>query len=92
MKKYKYTVLCFIVNGYEKVREVQNPDPDVEYILVTDDRDLKTSTWRVVYDAELDKMAPFEKCHNIKYNVFKYASTELCIYIDASIQVKGSLD
>ena len=92
MKKYKYSVLCFIVNGYEKVREVQEPDPDVEYVLVTDDRDLKSSTWRVVYDSELEKMTPFERCCNIKYNVFKYVTSDLCIYLDASIQVKGSLD
>ena len=85
MKKYKYSVLCFIVNGYEKVREVQEPDPDVEYVLVTDDRDLKSSTWRVVYDAELEKMTPFERCCNIKYNVFKYVTSDLCIYLDASI-------
>lgn len=92
MKKYKYSVLCFIVNGYEKVREVQNPDPDVEYVLVTDDKDLKSITWRIMYDSQLEQMAPFEKCHNIKYNVFKYVTTDLCIYIDASFQVKGSLD
>ena len=92
MSKYKYSVLCFIVNSYEKVREVQEPDPDVEYVLVTDDRDLKSSTWRVVYDSELEKMSPFERCCNIKYNVFKYVTSDLCIYLDASIQVKGSLD
>lgn len=91
-KQYKYSVLCFIVNNYEIIREVQNPDSDVEYILVTDDKNLKSDTWNVIYDSSLCAMSQFERCHNIKYNVFKYATTDICIYIDASIQIKDSLD
>ena len=50
-KLYKYSVLCYIFNGYEQVREVQEKDPNAEYILVTDDPKLKSNTWKVVYDA-----------------------------------------
>ena len=55
-KLYKYSVLCYIFNGYEQVREVQEKDPNAEYILVTDDPKLKSKTWKVVYDEKLAKM------------------------------------
>lgn len=89
---YKYSILCFIVNDYEIVREVQNPDKDVEYILVTDNKNLKSDTWKIVYDKDLEGMLTYEKCANIKYNVFKYCSTDTCVYVDASIQIQNTLD
>jgi len=80
------------MNDYEIVREIQNPDKYVEYVLVTDNKNLKSDTWKVVYDPSLETMDPYEKCINVKYNLFKYCSTDMCIYIDASIQIKDSLD
>lgn len=91
-KKFKYSVLCFIVNGYEIVREVLKPDPDIDYVLVTDDKKLKSKTWRVVFDKRLLSMLPYERCAHVKYDVFRYCKSSLCVYIDASVQVKGSLD
>lgn len=91
-KKFKYSVLCFIVNSYEVVREVLEPDPDVDYVLVTDDKKLKSKTWRTVFDKRLLSMLPYERCAHVKYDVFRYCKTSLCVYIDASVQVKGSLD
>ena len=88
---YKYSVLCYIFNGYEQVREVQEKDPNAEYILVTDDPKLKSNTWKVVYDANLAKMSVYRRCCNVRYNPFKYISTNLCVYIDGSIQIKKSL-
>jgi tRNA G18 (ribose-2'-O)-methylase SpoU len=39
---YKYTVLTYIFNGYENVREIGESDPDAEYLLITDDPELKS--------------------------------------------------
>lgn len=92
--KFKYTVLSFIIGrGYETLHEIQHPQDDVEYLMVTDDPELKSSTWRVVYDEDLLKLKTgFERCFAIRYNVFKYCSTDICITIDGSIEVSGSLD
>ena len=94
MKKSKYTVLSFIIGkDYELLHEVKHMQDDVEYLMVTDDPDLKSSTWKVVYDEDLQKLkTPFERCFAVRYNVFKYASTDLCFTIDGSIEVSGSLD
>ena len=61
--------------------------------MITDDPDLKSSTWKIIYDKDLLKLNPgFERCFAIRYNVFKYCSTNICITIDGSIEVVGSLD
>ena len=92
--QHKYSVLSFIIGkGYEILHEVKNPQPDVEYIMVTDDPDLRSSTWKVVYDEDLLKLQPgFERCFAVRYNAFKYCSTDVCVTIDGSIEVCGSLD
>lgn len=89
-----YSILTFIIGkGYEKVHEILNKQDNVEYILVTDDDTLESKTWTVVYDKDLlQYKTPFERCFRIRYNVFKYVTTNICVTIDGSMQVKGSLD
>lgn len=90
----KYSILTFIVGkGYEMVHEILNKQDDVEYLMITDDPDLKSNTWQIIYDQNLlQYKTPFERCFRIRYNVFKYCSTDVCVTIDGSMQVKGSLD
>lgn len=91
MKK-RYSVLCYIINGYEDVKEIGEKDPEAEYVLVTDDKTLKSTTWDVVYDENLLSMrSTFDKCYAIRFNLFKYCHAPLCIYIDANIQINKSL-
>lgn len=90
----KYTILSFIIgHDYEILHEIQNPQDDVEYLMITDDPELKSQTWKVVYDEDLLKLKTgFERCFSVRYNVFKYCSTDICVTIDGSIEVSGSLD
>ena len=90
-QKPRYTVICYIINRYEKVHEILEKDPEAEYLLVTDDPTLTSKTWNVIYDQSLDGMSTFDKCYSIRFNVFKYASADICVYVDASIQVKKPL-
>lgn len=91
---HKYSILTFIIGkGYEKVHEIVNKQDDVEYLLITDDSDLKSSTWKVIYDDNLMQYkTPFERCFRIRYNVFKYCNTDICITVDGSMHIKGTLD
>lgn len=90
----KYSILTFIIGkGYEKVHEICNKQRDVEYLLITDDITLTSKTWTVIYDKDLLKyQSAFERCFRIRYNVFKYCSSSICITIDGSMHIKGSLD
>ena len=88
---YKYTILCYNINSYELVHEVIEKDPDCEYLMVTDDKQLSSTTWKVIYDPDLEGMSTFDKCYAIRFNLFKYATTDMCIYIDANVHVKKPL-
>ena len=91
MNKYKYTILCYNINHYEIVHEVLEKDPNCEYIMVTDDKTLTSRTWTIIYDETLEGLSTFDKCYSIRFNLFKYATTDICIYIDANILVKKPL-
>ena len=91
MSDKKYTVLCYNINGYEKVHEIIEKDPECEYLMITDDPNLKSDTWNIIYDNTLLGMSIFDRCYSIRFNIFKYATTDICIYIDANVHVKKSL-
>ncbi|WQJ53636.1 MAG: hypothetical protein [Wendovervirus sonii] len=88
----RYSVLTYIFGKYDILREIQDYQDDVEYICVTDDEDLKSETWTVVYDHDLDNLSPFDKCYKVRFNVWKYVSTDICARIDGSIEIRKSLD
>ena len=82
----RYTILCYIMNNYENVREVEEFDPEAEYVMVVDDPSISSKTWKVIYDKELASMSSvFDRCYNVRFNLFKYASTPICIYLDANV-------
>lgn len=86
----RYTVLTYIFGGYELVHEVREKDPDADYVLVTDDPNIKSETWRVVYDP-MTGHSPFAKCYEVRFHPFRYADTPIVVRIDGSIGVKQSL-
>ena len=87
----RYTVLTYIMEGYEPVREVVEKDPEAEYILVTDDPAIRSDTWQVVYDKMLAGLSTFDKCYQVLFHPFDYADTDTVVRIDGSIRVKAPL-
>lgn len=87
----KYTVLMYNFNGYEVLREPKEVDPECEYLYITDNPNLKSEKWKIIIDSELEGMSPFDKCYAVRFNLFKYATTPICIYVDGSIQIHKSL-
>lgn len=90
--KKRYTILTYIFNDYEIVHEIENPQFDVEYILVTDNKNLFSNSWNVAYDEGLEKFSALEKCYRVRFNCFKYCSTDICLRVDSSIIINDSLD
>lgn len=86
-----YTVLMYNFNNYEILREPEELDSDAEYIYVTDDTTLRSDKWKIVIDDSLNGLSAFEKCYKVRFNLFKYASSPVCIYVDGSIQIHKSL-
>lgn len=90
----KYSILTFIMGDkYELVHEIQQKQDNVEYVLVTDNKNLKSNTWNVIFDEKLLKYdSPFERCFRVRYNAFDYIRTDTCVTVDGSMEIKGSLD
>lgn len=87
--KYKYSVITAIFNGYENVREIQNPSPEVEYVLVTDDPTLTSDTWHIkLIDSFFDGMSGYAKAAYVKYHPFEFIDSDVFLWIDGSIQIK----
>lgn len=90
--KYRYSILTYNFNNYELLREVQNPQDDVEYIYVTDDPTMTSNTWKIVVDESLSDLSTFEKCYSVRFNPWKYVSTDICVRLDGSVKILDSLD
>lgn len=86
----RYTVLTYIFNGYEIVQEIEKKDPDADYVLVTDDSNLKSDTWRVVLDQTRGR-SPFGKCYEVRHHPFRYVNTDIVVRVDGSIKLLQSL-
>lgn len=87
----KYSILMYNFNNYEILREPLEIDTDAEYIYVTDNKNLKSDKWKIIYDERLEKMSIFEKCYYVRFHLFDYCTTNVCIYLDGSIQINRSL-
>ena len=90
-REAKYTVMTYIFGGYEFPHEVMEKDPDAEYLLITDDPNLKSATWQVVYDPSLKGRNPIEANYDVRLHPFRYAHTDVVVRLDGSIELKKSL-
>lgn len=87
----KYSILMYNFNNYEMLREPEELDSECEYIYVTDNENLKSDKWKIIVDKELDGLSTFDKCYAVRFNLFKYATTDVCFYMDGSFQIHKSM-
>lgn len=90
--KYRYSILQYNIGNYETVKEVVDPQDDVEYILVVDTPDVSSKIFKVIYDESLLKYSKFERCFQVRYNTFNYCTSDICICLDANTKILKSLD
>lgn len=92
----KYSVLTYLFGDYGKLHELpfENTNPNVEYVCVTDKKELKSNTWTIIYDETLncEYLNGFDKTFVTRYNPFKYCKSDICVRIDSSITPMFNLD
>lgn len=85
----EYSILTILMGNYDILHELpfQNTNENVEFICVTDNKNLTSNTWTIVYDEELDKdeYNGFDRTFLVRYNPFKYCNSNICIRLDATI-------
>ena len=85
----KYSVLTYVFGEYELIHEITNKQVDVEYVLVTDNEEIKSSTWKVVYWKGKESDNAFDKVCYVRYHPFEFVNSDICVKIDGSIIVKN---
>ena len=89
----KYTIFTYNIGGYEQFHEVENPSEICEYIYVTDDKSITSSTWNVIYVENKHPEDNFDLCYRIRYvDMWKYVNTEVVIRIDGCVRIVGDTD
>lgn len=91
MRARQYTVLTYIIGDYEQVHEIKERSERATYLLITDNPNLKSETWRVICDLRLTG-GPFNKVMDIRWNPWRYTNDEIVITLDGSLGVNCSLD
>lgn len=88
----KYSVLTYNINGYEIIHEIPEHalNPQIDYVYVTDNHDITSNTWRVVYVNDLEGSV-FDKCYQIRFFPFKYVNTDVVMRIDGSMPVTNDV-
>ena len=91
-KNIKYTIITTIFNNYDLLREPYVKDPNCEYICITDNKNLKSNTWKIILENEKIKKFndPRQKTYYVRYHLFEFSNTYYTIWIDASMQIKKS--
>jgi glycosyltransferase involved in cell wall biosynthesis len=92
--KYKKSVLTCIFGRYDLLRDPEVVDKDTEYVCVTDYNTLKSSVWniKVVDDNFLEDKSDIYKTFYVKQHPFEFVNGDVCLILDASIQIKKSLE
>ena len=76
----------------ELLREPKVIDKDTEYICVTDQKDLTSKTWKIIYEPMEDIKSLRDKVVYVKFQPFKYTNAEKICVMDSSFEIICSLE
>jgi hypothetical protein len=86
-----------LFNKYDWLREPIEIDPDADYICITDDKELTSEHWKVIYDPffDTDNLTGIQKTFIFKYHLYRYIphieKYDYIVRIDGSIKIHKSL-
>lgn len=87
----RYTIITYNFGNYDILCEPKTIDPNADYIAVTD-KPVSSATWQVRVDPKLMNKDPLYAAYYVRHHPFEYATTDIVITVDASIQINDSLE
>lgn len=88
----KYAVVTYIFGKNKEIlRDPKFIDKDVDYVCVTDQKDLKSDVWRIVYDEIPEVEWIRDKMVVVKYDPFEFTDADRVCVIDGSLEIVNSL-
>ena len=91
--KKRYSIVTFLFGDYDKLKDPYIIDETAEYICITDRTDLESNIWRFenITEYDISNYNDWQKTLIARYTVLNHITTDQCIIVDASIQIKKSL-
>lgn len=87
----KYAVITYIFGKNKELLRKPLVKDDIEYICVTDQKDLKSNDWKIILDEMPDVKCVRDKMVYVKYNPFKYTDADVICVIDGTLEINKSL-
>lgn len=87
----KFAVITYIFGKGKEILRKPLVKDDIEYICVTDQKDLKSSDWKIIYDEIPQANCVRDKMVYVKYNPFKYTDADRICVIDGTLEITKSL-
>lgn len=89
-KKIDTCIMTCIFGDYDVLREPARVDGRFEYICVTDNSKLKSSTWKIVTLDKYQEASSMFKTYYVKHHPFEFTTCDTCFFVDASMQLMDS--
>lgn len=87
----KHAVITYIFGKNQELLREPKVIDDVEYICITDQKDLKSKVWKIVYDPMPEIESLRDKVALVKFNPFKYTDADEILIQDSSLQIYSSV-
>ena len=88
----KYSILTYNIGGYEIMHPIKCKSEIAEYVYVTDNKELKSDDWTMVYVDNNNPADNFDLLWTIRYNPFVFVNTDVVMKIDGSMEIVGNTD
>lgn len=75
----------------ELLREPLVIDKNIEYICVTDQKELTSKNWKIIYDEIPEAKCVRDKMVYVKYRPFNYTNADYVCVIDGTLEINSSL-
>jgi hypothetical protein len=91
-KMRRVVMYTAITNNYDILKEVNYPSPDIDYIAFTDNKDLKSKTWKIIYlenlvmDSHIKTVKYYKMLPHIFLPHYQYS-----IWIDGSMKIRQDI-
>lgn len=86
-----YCVITYIFGKNKEILREPIVIDNIEYICITDQKDLKSKTWKIIYDDIPQAKCIRDKMVYVKYNPFKYTQADKILVIDGTLEINNSL-
>ncbi|MDF0533018.1 DUF616 domain-containing protein [Shewanella sp. A32] len=90
--KNKRLVYTVIFGGYDTLNDFDFTPTDVDYVCITDDPNLQSNSWKIVYVEKESIEDPILLNRMYKFFPYKFFEYSESIYLDGNISVKSDLN